>query len=127
MTHPLIDRLTSRTLLADGAMGTLIHEAGVPMGTCFDHLNLTNPDLIGSIHRAYVSAGADIIETNTYGANQLKLAEFGLEDKVRDINFKAVKIAREAREVVGREVFVVGSVGPTRSAMDRIELAIMSA
>ena len=99
-------------------MGTLIHEAGVPMGTCFDHLNLSNPDLIGSIHRAYVSAGADIIETNTYGANQLKLAEFGLEDKVRDINLRAVKIAREAREVVGREVFVVGSIGPTRSAMD---------
>ena len=63
-------------------------------------------------------AGADIIETNTYGANQLKLAEFGLEDKVRDINLRAVKIAREAREVVGREVFVVGSIGPTRSAMD---------
>ncbi len=118
MTHPLIDRLSARTLLADGAMGTLIHEAGVPMGTCFDHLNLSNPDLIGSIHRAYVSAGADIIETNTYGANQLKLAEFGLEDKVRDINLRAVKIAREAREVVGREVFVVGSIGPTRSAMD---------
>ena len=118
MTHPLINRLSARTLLADGAMGTLIHEAGVPMGTCFDHLNLSNPDLIGSIHRAYVSAGADIIETNTYGANQLKLAEFGLEDKVRDINLRAVKIAREAREVVGREVFVVGSIGPTRSAMD---------
>jgi methionine synthase / methylenetetrahydrofolate reductase(NADPH) len=118
LTHPLIERLSAGTLLADGAMGTLIHEAGVPMGTCFDHLNLTNPDLISSIHRAYLSAGADTIETNTYGANRLKLIEFGLEDQVREINRRAVKIARDAREVVGREVFVLGSVGPTRSALD---------
>lgn len=118
MTHPLLDRLSQRTLLADGAMGTLIHEAGVPMGTCFDQLNLTNPDLISSIHRAYIGAGAEIIETNTYGANRLKLAEYGLEEQVRAINLKAVKIARDAREVVGRETFVVGSVGPTHTAMD---------
>lgn len=110
--------MSAGVLLADGAMGTLIHDAGVPMGTCFDHLNLSNPDLISSIHRAYLSAGADVIETNTYGANRFKLAEFGLEDKVREINRRAVKVAREARDVVGREVFVVGSVGPTRSAMD---------
>src|SRR5688500_11510276 len=118
LSHPLIDRLSSGTLLADGAMGTLIHEAGVPMGTCFDHLNLTNTELISSVHRAYLSAGADVIETNTYGANRLKLAEYGLEDQVREINRRAVKVARDAREVVGREVFVLGSVGPTRSAMD---------
>jgi homocysteine S-methyltransferase len=99
-------------------MGTLIHDAGVPMGTCFDLLNLTNPDLIGAIHRSYLGAGADIIETNTYGANRLKLAEHGFEEKVREINLRAAKIAREAREVVGREVFVIGSIGPTRSAMD---------
>jgi homocysteine S-methyltransferase len=99
-------------------MGTLIHDAGVPMGTCFDVLNLTNPDLIGAIHRSYLGAGADIIETNTYGANRLKLAEHDLEEKVREINLRAAKIAREAREVVGREVFVIGSIGPTRSAMD---------
>ncbi|MDQ2683431.1 MAG: bifunctional homocysteine S-methyltransferase/methylenetetrahydrofolate reductase [Chloroflexota bacterium] len=118
MTHPLLDRLASRTLLADGAMGTLIHEAGVPMGSCFDELNLTNPDLISSIHRAYIGAGADIIETNTYGANRLKLAEYGLEEQVRTINMKAVRLARDAREVVGRETFVFGSVGPTHTAMD---------
>jgi methionine synthase I (cobalamin-dependent)/5,10-methylenetetrahydrofolate reductase len=115
-------------LLADGAMGTLIHEAGVPIGTCFDHLNLTNPDLIASIHRAYLGAGADIIETNTYGANAFKLAEYGLEDQVRAINMKAVKLAREAREVVGREVFVVGSIGPTHMATDPLtksELALL--
>ena len=108
----------TQTLLADGAMGTLIHDAGIPMGSCFDQLNLTNPELIGSIHRAYLGAGADIIETNSYGANSFKLAEFGLEDQVRQINMRAVKIAREARDVIGREVFVVGSVGPTRSALD---------
>ncbi len=118
MTHPLIELLHTRTLLADGAMGTLIHEAGVPMGTCFDQLNLSNPDLISSIHRAYLGAGADIIETNTYGANRLKLAEYGLEEQVRNINIKAVKLARDAREVVGRETFVIGSVGPTHTALD---------
>ena len=121
MTHPFIDRLTSQVLLADGAMGTLIHDAGVPIGTCFDELNLSNPELIGSIHRAYVGAGADIIETNTWGANRFKLARFGLEDQVRAINMRAVKLAREAREVVGREVFVVGSVGPTHLASDLID------
>ena len=99
-------------------MGTLIHDAGIPIGACFDHLNITNPDLISSIHRAYVAAGADVIETNTYGANRFKLAPFGFEDLVRDINRKAVRIARDAREVVGREVFVVGSVGPTHNATE---------
>ena len=121
MTHPFLDRLSSQVLLADGAMGTLIHDAGVPVGTCFDQLNLTNPELIGSIHRSYVNAGSDIIETNTWGANRFKLAEFGLEDQVRQINMRAVKLAREAREVVGREVFVVGSVGPTHLASDLID------
>jgi methionine synthase I (cobalamin-dependent)/5,10-methylenetetrahydrofolate reductase len=120
LSQPLLERLSSQTLLADGAMGTLIHEAGVPMGTCLDQLNLTNPELIASIHRSYLAAGADLIETNTYGANRLKLAEFGLEDKVRDINRKSAKIAREARDIVGREVFVLGSVGPTHTAMDAL-------
>jgi methionine synthase I (cobalamin-dependent) len=65
LTHPFLDRLSSKTLVADGAMGTLIHDAGVPMGTCFDILNLSNPDLIGASHRSYLSAGADLIVTNT--------------------------------------------------------------
>ena len=116
MPHPLLDRLSERVLLLDGAMGTLLHDAGVPIGSCFDDLNRSNPELVASVHRAYLQAGADLIETNTYGANRRKLTEYGLQDHVRQINMRGVKIAREAREVVGSEAFVIGSVGPAHRA-----------
>ena len=126
MSHPLLDRIASRPLLLDGAMGTMIHSAGIPFEACFDELNITNPELINSIHRAYLAAGADGIETNSYGANRLKLAEFGLEDQVRKINLRAVKIAREAREVVGSEALVIGSVGPAHHANDQLPAESLS-
>ncbi len=116
MSHPLLQRLSERVLLLDGAMGTLLHDAGVPIGSCFDDLNRSKPDLVASVHRAYLQAGADLIETNTYGANRPKLAEYGLQDHVRLINLRGVKIAREAREIVGCEAFVMGSVGPAHRA-----------
>lgn len=116
MAHPFHDRLNSGPLLCDGAMGTLIHARGVPIDACFDGLNLTNRDAIVQIHREYIAAGVDIIETNTFGANRYKLTEHRLEDRVRDVNFRGAKIASEARELAGQPVLIAGSVGPTGRA-----------
>jgi homocysteine S-methyltransferase len=116
MAHPFLERLRSGPLLCDGAMGTLIHARGVPIDACFDALNLTSRDAVTQIHREYIAAGADIIETNTFGANRFKLAEHRLDDRVRDINFRGAKIASEARELSGQPVLIAGSVGPTGQA-----------
>lgn len=118
MAHPLLDRLDSGILLADGAMGTMLFEAGHGLDACLDALNLSHPGDVAAIHRAYLNAGADIIETNTFGANRFRLEAHGLADKVRDINFRGVKIARDEREISGRPVLVAGSVGPTGRTLE---------
>src|SRR6185503_19671739 len=112
MSSTLLQRLAEGPMLADGAMGTLLHERGVSFDHCFDELNLSKPSLVESIHRDYLAAGAQILETNTFGANAARLEAHGLEDKVRLIARQGVKIARSAREVVGVDAFVLGSIGP---------------
>src|SRR5919202_1929457 len=112
MRSPFLDRLERGPLLADGAMGSQLYARGVQYERCFDELNLTEPSLVQRIHREYIRAGAELVETNTFGANRFKLAAYGLEDRVRDINFRAVKLAREAREECGESVFLAGAVGP---------------
>lgn len=104
----------SKPILADGAMGTLLHSEGnQTINTCFDALNLTQPELIQQIHARYIAAGADLIESNTFGANRHKLGEHGLADKVGDICAAAVKIAQTAVIASGRtDVYIAGSVGP---------------
>ena len=97
MIHPFVQRLRAGPILCDGAMGTQLYARGIPYERCFDELNLTDPDLVQQIHLDYIAAGAEVVETNTFGANRFKLRRFGLEDKVRDINFRAVKIARDFR------------------------------
>ncbi|MCC6179616.1 MAG: bifunctional homocysteine S-methyltransferase/methylenetetrahydrofolate reductase [Chloroflexi bacterium] len=118
MRSPFLERLERGPILADGAMGTMLYSRGIPYERCFDELNLTEPGLVQRIHREYIRAGAELIETNTYGANRFKLAAFGLEDRVRDINFRAVKIAREAREECGETVFLAGAIGPLGQAVE---------
>ncbi|HET8626656.1 MAG TPA: bifunctional homocysteine S-methyltransferase/methylenetetrahydrofolate reductase [Thermomicrobiales bacterium] len=113
MAHPVLERLAAGPLLCDGAMGTLLYARGVPLDDCFDALNLARPELVQDVHLAYIHAGADVIETNTFGANRFKLEAFGLEDQVRAINLRGVNVAREAERLAGREVFIAGSVGPT--------------
>jgi methionine synthase / methylenetetrahydrofolate reductase(NADPH) len=113
MTHPFLERLASGVVLSDGAMGTMLYDAGVQLDDCFDELNLTNSALVASVHRAYLEAGADVIETNTFGGNRYRLNQWGLADRVRDINLRGVKIAREQREICGRPALVAGSIGPT--------------
>jgi methionine synthase / methylenetetrahydrofolate reductase (NADH) len=108
---PFLERLaTGAPILFDGAMGTQLYERGVPYERCFDELNLLQPDLVQQIHREYITAGAEVVETNTFAANRVRLSAYGLGDRVRDINFQAVKIAREAKEVSGEPVFLAGSV-----------------
>src|SRR5260221_7896363 len=105
------DRLATGTpILFDGGMGTQLYAQGVPYERCFDELNLRQGDLVQAVHRAYIAAGAEVIETNTFAANRVRLAAYGLEHRVRDINFRGVKVAREAREVSGEPVFLAGSV-----------------
>jgi len=101
--------LSQRVVIGDGAMGTMLYSKGVFVNTCFDELNLTSPSLVKEIHQQYVNAGADFIETNTFGANEFKLARFGLADKVEQINSAAVKIAKET---AGDKALVAGAVGP---------------
>ncbi len=113
MEYMLLEQLQQRPLLCDGAMGTLLYARGIPYEQCFDALNITQPELIQSIHREYISAGAQIIETNTFGANRARLEAYHLEERVREINFRAVKLACEAREITGQPVFVAGAVGPS--------------
>ncbi len=101
--------LLKKVLLCDGAMGTMLYNKGIYFNTCFDELNLTNPELVKEVHQEYVDCDVDIIETNTFGANRYKLKKFGLENKVKEINTAGAKIARE---VAKDKVFVAGSIGP---------------
>ncbi|MDQ5824960.1 MAG: bifunctional homocysteine S-methyltransferase/methylenetetrahydrofolate reductase [Chloroflexota bacterium] len=111
--HPFLVRLREvRPIVCDGAMGTMLYSMGVPANSCFDESNLTQPDLVRKVHEAYIKAGAEIVETNTYGANRLKLAGYDLADKVGQINKRGARLAREVREVSGRPVMVAGAVGP---------------
>jgi homocysteine S-methyltransferase len=105
------ERLKDSIFIADGAMGSMLHEA-VGAQRCFDELNSTEPEAVFRVHQAYIEAGAQIIETNTFGANRFKLAHLGLGDEVQRLNSRGVKIAREAREAAAREVLIAGSMGP---------------
>jgi homocysteine S-methyltransferase len=95
--QPFKDLLeTDRIHVVDGAMGTMLYAKGVYINRCYDELNLSNPDLVREIHTEYIKAGADIIETNTFGATAHKLQQYGLEANLHEINVIAAKVAREA-------------------------------
>ncbi len=104
-------RLKDAILVADGAMGSMLYESLGPQ-RCFDELNATEPEAVFRVHQAYIQAGAQIIETNTFGANRYKLGLLGLGESVARLNHRGVKVAREAREAAAREVLIAGSVGP---------------
>lgn len=105
-------RISERPLLLDGAMGTMLHTKGVPIDQSFDAINQYNPAIVADIHRAYIAAGADVIETNSFGANRFKLAEYGLQTEVVEINRAAVDVARRVIEGSFKPVLLAGSVGP---------------
>lgn len=112
MSSPFLERITRGPILADGGMGTMLYNRGVSFDCCFDSLNLTDRELVLAIHQDYIRAGAQLIETNTFGGNGVRLSSHGLEGKVRDVNFNGARIARDAREIMGADVLVAGSMGP---------------
>src|SRR5688572_9249178 len=95
--------------LFDGAMGTMLYSRGIFINKCYDELNLLNPEIVLEVHRQYVRAGAEILETNTYGANRVKLRGFGIDEHLRDINMRAAELARKA---AGESAYVAGAIGP---------------
>ena len=110
MATDLLAKLKQSPILCDGAMGTLLYAKGIFINRCYDELNLSQPDLIRAIHHEYLQAGAEIIETNTFGANSFRLARHSLADHVREININGAKLAREAAKSF--DAWVAGSVGP---------------
>ena len=110
MADDLLARLKKSPLLCDGAMGTLLYSKGIFINRCYDELNLSQPDLIGGIHHEYLQAGAEIIETNTFGANSFRLARHSLADHVHEINLQGARIAHNAAKSF--DAWVAGSVGP---------------
>lgn len=111
---PIADVIGRRILVFDGAMGTMLYAEGVPFTHCFDEMNLARPEVVRRVHQAYVDAGADIIETNTFGGNRFRLAEHGLEKQVAAINLAGARLAREA---AGTRAWVAGAVGPIGKPM----------
>jgi methionine synthase / methylenetetrahydrofolate reductase(NADPH) len=105
--------LRERPLVADGGMGSLIYQTlGYPRALCIEHTPLTHAETVLQIHLAYIAAGAELVQAHSYGANRIRLAPYGLQDKVAAINGQAVKLAREAKEIAGKEVLIAGSIGP---------------
>lgn len=112
-----LDALEAEILVADGGLGSMVHQATEGRLRSVDEVNLLDPGLVLDIHLRYLRAGARIIETNTFGANRLNLEAVGLADQTRQINERGAKLAREAREIAGVDVFIAGSIGPPRAAL----------
>src|SRR6202045_1485941 len=110
MAADFLTRIKQSAVLCDGAMGTLLYAKGIFINRSYDELNLSQPDLIRSVHQDYLQAGAEIIETNTFGANSFRLGRHSLADKVREVNLAGAHLAREAAKSF--DVWVAGSVGP---------------
>jgi homocysteine S-methyltransferase len=106
---PFLDALDQRVLVCDGAMGTMLYAKGIFLNRSFDELNLTQPDLVAEVHQEYVRSGADALETNTFGANRVKLGSFGLAERVHAINVQGARIARHAAR---EQAYVAGAIGP---------------
>jgi methionine synthase I (cobalamin-dependent)/5,10-methylenetetrahydrofolate reductase len=109
---PFLEALDDRVLVCDGAMGTMLYGKGIFINRCFESLNQSHPDLVVDVHCAYLKAGADVVETNTFGANRMKLRAFGLGDQVREINLAGAVLARKAVDKFKGEAYVAGAIGP---------------
>src|SRR3989338_10835703 len=116
MKNKFLKRLESEILILDGATGTMLQKKWMKPGSCPEELNLSNPAMIGEVHREYVEAGVNIITSNTFGGNRIKLLEYGLEGRLAEINTVAVKIAKEAAGSAGsrgKKCLVMSTIGPT--------------
>ena len=108
--RPFLDAIRAGVLVVDGAMGTQLYERGVLFSACFEELNVSRPELVGKVHEDYIRAGAHVIETNTFGANALRLEKHGLQSRVRELNAAGVRVARAA---AAGQVYVAGAIGPS--------------
>jgi methionine synthase I (cobalamin-dependent)/5,10-methylenetetrahydrofolate reductase len=108
--RPFLDAVHSSVLVVDGAMGTQLYERGVLYSACFEELNVSRPALVSKVHEDYLRAGAQVLETNTFGANALRLEKYGLSGRVRELNLAGVRVAREA---AGGQAYVLGAIGPS--------------
>src|SRR5258705_5658211 len=115
MLKSFLEAIDERVLVCDGAMGTMLYAKGVFINKSFDALNISQPDLVAEVHQEYVRAGADVIETNTFGANRIRLGSFGLADRLYEINAQGAKIARHA----ARDPFDGAHGGPFDEAQGR--------
>ena len=115
MREPFLEKIEKRPMVCDGAMGTMLYSRGISLTRCFDELNLSAPQLVKEVHLAYVKAGAEILETNTFGASRRRLERHNQAEKVREINLAG---ARLAREVAGEDLHVAGSVGPLGARLE---------
>jgi homocysteine S-methyltransferase len=120
MREAFLERIDKRPVVCDGAMGTMLHSKGISLNRCYDELNTAVPQLVKDVHLAYVKAGAEVLETNTFGANKFRLQKFGLVEKVREFNLAG---ARLAREVAGDDLYVAGAVGPLGIRLEPLGLA----
>jgi methionine synthase / methylenetetrahydrofolate reductase (NADH) len=111
---PYLERLKQGIILFDGAMGTMIYDSGVFINQCFENINISSPDTILNVHRKMADAGAQVLTTNSFGANSIKLASYDLEEKTVEINIRSVELARE---IAGNDLYVAGSIGPTSVRM----------
>lgn len=109
MREDFLRALDERVVVADGAMGSLLHERGVDSATCYDALNVNDPGVVSAVHRDYCRAGAELLETNTFGANRIKLGKFDLAEKTREINARGAELARAC---AGKDRWVAGAIGP---------------
>jgi homocysteine S-methyltransferase len=107
---PFLDAVRTGTLVVDGAMGTQLYERGILYGTCFDELNVSRPELVTKVHEDFLRAGAQVLETNTFGANALRLEKYGMQSRVRELNAAGVKVARAA---AANQAYVLGAIGPS--------------
>ena len=115
MNKNILDLISERPIIFDGAMGTMLNARGVPWNACFEAANIQQPDLVKSVHLEYVAAGSQVIETNTFGANRNKLSATGLPDRVGEVNAAGVQLARS---VIPHDAYLAGAVGPFGRASD---------
>ncbi len=113
---PVAELFEAGTVLCDGAMGSMLYGRGIFINRCYDELNVSQPELVREVHLEYLQAGAQVIETNTFGANAVRLERYGLEGRVWELNVAGVRLAREAvtqvRDKQASEAFVAGAIGP---------------
>lgn len=119
MRKPFLERIEAGPLVCDGAMGTMLYSRGISLNRCFDELNVSAPQLVKEVHLGYAKAGAELLETNTFGSNRFRLQPFGLANKVREFNLAG---ARLAREIAGDDIYVGGSVGPLGTRLEPLGL-----